>query len=71
MYDLTVLGTSDTHGNVRNWDYYRDAENDDGAGLAKVSTLVNRVRAERLGRATLVLDAATPSRARRSRRTTR
>jgi 2',3'-cyclic-nucleotide 2'-phosphodiesterase/3'-nucleotidase len=60
-YDLTVLGTSDTHGNVYNWDYYRDAEYDDSAhndvGVAKVATLVNRIRAERRGRATLVLDA--------------
>lgn len=60
-YDLTVLGTSDTHGNVYNWDYYRDAEYDDSAhndvGLAKVATLVNQVRRERRGRATLVLDA--------------
>jgi 2',3'-cyclic-nucleotide 2'-phosphodiesterase/3'-nucleotidase len=60
-YDLTVLGTSDTHGNVYNWDYYRDAEYDDSAhndvGVAKVATLVNQIRAERSGRATLVLDA--------------
>ncbi|MFC4110697.1 bifunctional metallophosphatase/5'-nucleotidase [Micromonospora zhanjiangensis] len=60
-WDLTVLGTSDTHGNVYNWDYYKDAEYDDSAhndvGLAKVATLVNRIRAERRGRATLVLDA--------------
>src|SRR3954447_19591512 len=60
-WDLTLLGTSDTHGNVYNWDYYRDAEFDDSAhndvGLAKVATLVNRVRAERRGKATLVLDA--------------
>jgi len=60
-YDLTVLGTSDTHGNVYNWDYYRDAEYDDSAhndvGVAKVATLVNRIRSERRGRATLVLDA--------------
>jgi 2',3'-cyclic-nucleotide 2'-phosphodiesterase/3'-nucleotidase len=59
--DLTVLGTSDTHCNVYNWDYYRDAEYDDDGqndvGVAKVATLVNRIRAERLGRATLVLDA--------------
>jgi 2',3'-cyclic-nucleotide 2'-phosphodiesterase/3'-nucleotidase len=60
-WDLTLLGTSDTHGNVYNWDYYRDAEFDDSAhndvGLAKVATLVNQIRAERRGRATLVLDA--------------
>ncbi|MEV0459289.1 bifunctional metallophosphatase/5'-nucleotidase [Catellatospora methionotrophica] len=60
-YDLTVLGTSDTHGNVFNWDYYRDKEYDDSAhndvGVAKVATLVNQIRAERKGKATLVLDA--------------
>ncbi|GGM59812.1 bifunctional metallophosphatase/5'-nucleotidase [Dactylosporangium sucinum] len=60
-WDLTLLGTSDTHGNVYNWDYYKDAEYDDSAhndiGLAKVATLVNRIRAERRGKATLVLDA--------------
>jgi 2',3'-cyclic-nucleotide 2'-phosphodiesterase/3'-nucleotidase len=60
-WDLTLLGTSDTHGNVYNWDYYRDAEYDDSAhndiGLAKVATLVNQIRAERRGKATLVLDA--------------
>ncbi|MEO3747566.1 5'-nucleotidase C-terminal domain-containing protein [Plantactinospora sp. B5E13] len=60
-YDLTVLGTSDTHGNVYNWDYYRDAEYDDSAhndvGVAKLASLVTRIRAERRGRATLVLDA--------------
>ncbi|WP_433208009.1 bifunctional metallophosphatase/5'-nucleotidase [Dactylosporangium sp. CS-047395] len=60
-WDLTLLGTSDTHGNVYNWDYYRDAEYDDSAhndvGLAKVATVVNGIRAERRGKATLVLDA--------------
>ncbi|GIG93203.1 bifunctional metallophosphatase/5'-nucleotidase [Plantactinospora endophytica] len=60
-YDLTVLGTSDTHGNVYNWDYYRDAEYDDSAhndvGVAKLASLVKQIRAERRGRATLVLDA--------------
>lgn len=60
-WDLTVLGTSDTHGNVYNWDYYRDAEFDDSkhndVGIAKLATLVDQVRAERRGRATLVLDA--------------
>jgi 2',3'-cyclic-nucleotide 2'-phosphodiesterase / 3'-nucleotidase len=60
-YDLTVLGTSDIHGNVYNWDYYRDLEYDDSAhndvGVAKLAALVNQIRAERAGRATLVLDA--------------
>ncbi len=60
-YDLTVLGTSDTHGNVYNWDYYLDAEFTDSrgndVGVAKLASLVNRIRAERRGRATLVLDA--------------
>jgi 2',3'-cyclic-nucleotide 2'-phosphodiesterase/3'-nucleotidase len=59
--DLTILGSTDTHGFVINWDYYRDAEYDDGAGnhvgLAKLATLVERVRAERGDRPTLVLDA--------------
>ncbi|MEH0985192.1 bifunctional metallophosphatase/5'-nucleotidase [Micromonospora sp. CPCC 205556] len=60
-WDLTILGTSDTHGNVYNWDYYKDAEYDDSrhndVGVAKLATLVNQIRAEREGRATLVLDA--------------
>ncbi|MEU7591382.1 5'-nucleotidase C-terminal domain-containing protein [Micromonospora sp. NPDC049230] len=60
-WDLTLLGTSDTHGNVHNWDYYRDAEYDDSKhndiGVAKLATLINQIRHERRGRATLVLDA--------------
>ncbi|MFG2048369.1 bifunctional metallophosphatase/5'-nucleotidase [Micromonospora sp. NPDC048935] len=60
-WDLTLLGTSDTHGNVHNWDYYRDAEYDDSKhndiGVAKLATLINQIRRERRGRATLVLDA--------------
>ncbi|GLW33038.1 bifunctional metallophosphatase/5'-nucleotidase [Actinoplanes regularis] len=59
-YHLTVLGTSDLHGNVYNWDYYKDAEYDDSAhndvGVAKAAALINKLRAEATG-ATLVLDA--------------
>src|SRR5689334_25175968 len=59
-FHLTVLGTSDTHGNVYNWDYYRDAEFDDSAhndvGVAKLAALINRIRAEE-GTTALVLDA--------------
>ncbi|HEX6921454.1 MAG TPA: 5'-nucleotidase C-terminal domain-containing protein [Actinomycetes bacterium] len=60
-FDLTILGTSDTHGNVRNWDYFRDAEFDDSkhndVGLAKAATLVNQIRGQRGKGHTIVLDA--------------
>ena len=60
-FRLTVLGTTDTHGNVFNWDYFKDVEYDDSAhndiGLAKISTLVTAVRAERGETNTLLLDA--------------
>jgi len=55
---ITVMETSDLHGNALNWDYFRNAEYDDTAhddvGLAKVSTLVNQIRADR-GRANTML----------------
>jgi 2',3'-cyclic-nucleotide 2'-phosphodiesterase/3'-nucleotidase len=45
---LSVIGTTDLHGNVFNWDYFKNAEYDDNAhndiGLAKISTLVDAVR---------------------------
>ncbi|MFH8802918.1 bifunctional metallophosphatase/5'-nucleotidase [Streptomyces sp. NPDC017936] len=60
-YAFTVLGTTDLHGNVFNWDYFTDGEFDDKAhndvGLAKISTLVNQVRAEKGRRNTLLIDA--------------
>ncbi len=58
---LTVLGTTDTHGHVFNWDYFADKEYDDkthnDVGLAKISTLVNAMREERGADRTLVIDA--------------
>ncbi|GAA2401868.1 5'-nucleotidase C-terminal domain-containing protein [Streptomyces glaucosporus] len=60
-YSFTVLGTTDLHGNVFNWDYFTDAEYDDknrnDIGLAKISTLVRRIREERGRGNTLLIDA--------------
>ncbi|TNM32823.1 bifunctional metallophosphatase/5'-nucleotidase [Streptomyces sedi] len=60
-FELTVLGTTDLHGHVHNWDYFTDDEytDDDGndVGLAKISTLVKRLRAERGPERTLLVDA--------------
>ncbi|MFI9200889.1 bifunctional metallophosphatase/5'-nucleotidase [Streptomyces sp. NPDC053048] len=60
-YSFTVMGTTDLHGHVFNWDYFTDAEFDDKAhndvGLAKISTLVDQVRAEKGRRNTLLIDA--------------
>jgi 2',3'-cyclic-nucleotide 2'-phosphodiesterase/3'-nucleotidase len=58
---LTIMGTTDLHGCVFNWNYFKNAEYDDTAkndiGLAKVATLVEAVRLQR-GRAnTLMIDA--------------
>ncbi|MFF4228388.1 bifunctional metallophosphatase/5'-nucleotidase [Streptomyces sp. NPDC001820] len=60
-YSFTVMGTTDLHGNVFNWDYFTDKEFDDKAhndvGLAKISTLVGQVRREKGRRNTLLIDA--------------
>jgi 2',3'-cyclic-nucleotide 2'-phosphodiesterase/3'-nucleotidase len=62
---LSVMGTTDLHGNVFNWDYFKNTEYDDSAhndiGLAKISTLVTAVRdriaQEKRTPAPLMLDA--------------
>ncbi|MGW2780838.1 bifunctional metallophosphatase/5'-nucleotidase [Streptomyces populi] len=60
-YELTVMGTTDLHGHVFNWDYFKDAEYADKAGnaqgLARISTLVNQIREEKGRCNTLLLDA--------------
>src|SRR4051812_40097358 len=47
---LTVLGTTDLHGNVLNWDYFKNAEYTDGKfndiGVAKASSIIKAVKAE-------------------------
>jgi 2',3'-cyclic-nucleotide 2'-phosphodiesterase/3'-nucleotidase len=58
---LTVMGTTDLHGNVFNWDYYKNTEYDDFAhndiGLAKISTLVDAVRQRVSAPRPLLIDA--------------
>ncbi|MGW7403721.1 bifunctional metallophosphatase/5'-nucleotidase [Streptomyces sp. NPDC054833] len=60
-YSLTVMGTTDLHGHVFNWDYFKNAEYADKAGnaqgLSRISTLVNQIRAEKGRCNTLLLDA--------------
>ena len=58
---LTVLGTTDLHGNVFNWDYFKNAEYTDSAsrdiGIAKAATLIKGMREDRAGEAVITLDA--------------
>ena len=58
---LTIMGTTDLHGCVFNWDYFKNAEYTDSAnndiGLAKVATLVEAVRVQRGREHTLMIDA--------------
>ncbi|HEY6963533.1 MAG TPA: 5'-nucleotidase C-terminal domain-containing protein [Gaiellaceae bacterium] len=60
-FHLTVLGTTDLHGHGENWDYFKNAPYSDKAGnsvgLAKVSTVVNQIRAEKGRDHTLLIDA--------------
>lgn len=55
------MGTSDIHSHAVNWDYYKDAEYADAdgntVGLARVSSLVNQIRADRGRDRTLLFDA--------------
>lgn len=58
--DLTLLATTDMHGRVLDWDYFRDAPYSDRAGdsvgLAKVASIVEDVRAEVGDEQLLVVD---------------
>lgn len=58
---ITIMGTSDIHSHAVNWDYYTNAAYKDAkgnaVGLARVSSLVNQVRADRGRENTLLFDA--------------
>ena len=58
---LTVLGTTDLHGNVYNWDYFKNAEYTDSEhndiGVAKASSIIKAIRAEVGAERTLTIDA--------------
>ncbi len=58
---ITVLGTTDMHGNVFNWDYFANREYTDSKlndiGLAKISTLVSAIREQRGAESVVMIDA--------------
>ncbi|MEC5190109.1 MULTISPECIES: bifunctional metallophosphatase/5'-nucleotidase [unclassified Arthrobacter] len=60
-FTLTVLGTTDLHNNVFNWDYFKNLPYADTAGnkigIAQASTLIKAMRAERGAANTLTIDA--------------
>ncbi|WP_432509178.1 bifunctional metallophosphatase/5'-nucleotidase [Kineococcus auxinigenes] len=55
---ITLVSMTDVHGHVLDWDYFAGAPyaEGQGLGLARVSTAVDRVRAERGADSTLVVD---------------
>jgi len=61
QFNLTVLGTTDLHNNVFNWDYFKDVPYSDTTGnrigIAQASSLIKAVRAERGAANTLTIDS--------------
>lgn len=57
---LTLLATTDLHGRLQNWDYFKDAPYTDRfgnkIGLSAVSTIVDDVREERGAESVIVVD---------------
>ena len=56
--ELTLLATTDVHGHVYDWDYFRNAPfpTDDSLGLTRVATAVEQIRAEKGEDSVLLLD---------------
>jgi 2',3'-cyclic-nucleotide 2'-phosphodiesterase / 3'-nucleotidase len=60
-YSFTILGTTDLHSHVFNWDYYANADATDAkgdqVGIAKIATLVEEQRELKGRHRTLLIDA--------------
>src|SRR4051794_19872031 len=58
--ELTMLATTDVHGHAQDWDYFRNApyseKSGDTTGLARVSSVVNSVRAQKGEDSVFVVD---------------
>lgn len=58
--ELTMLATTDLHGRIQDWDYFRDApyseSSGDATGLARVASAVESVREARREDSVLVVD---------------
>ncbi|MCF2705982.1 5'-nucleotidase C-terminal domain-containing protein [Arcanobacterium haemolyticum] len=56
--NLTILSTTDTHGHVMNWDYFKDAPYAAGKelGMARVKSIVDAQREANGAESTLVVD---------------
>lgn len=54
--DITLMSTTDLHAHIYNWDYYTNAA-DSGRGLARISSLVSKVRADKGRDHTLLFDS--------------
>jgi len=60
-YSFTVMGTTDLHGNVFNWDYFADKTYSDATGntrgIARIATLVKQIREDKGRKNTILIDA--------------
>ncbi|RRD46755.1 bifunctional UDP-sugar hydrolase/5'-nucleotidase [Tessaracoccus sp. OH4464_COT-324] len=58
--EVTVLATTDLHGNIFNWDYFRDKPYSDKTGnrigVAHAASAINQIRAERGAEKVIVVD---------------
>lgn len=72
-WSFSILGTTDLHSHVFDWDYYLDAAYSDKAGnsvgVARVATLIKQQRAAKERSTAFSSTPATSSRAPRSRTT--